>query len=127
MKQKLLFIALGGALGSALRYLVSGWAQRLGGGTFPLGTLAVNVAGCFAIGFLNYLFLGPFLVREPYRLAIVVGVLGGFTTFSAFGWETLSMAQEGAWLQATANVLLSNVLGLLAAWAAYHLAVRLFG
>ena len=127
MKQKLLFIALGGALGSALRYLVGGWMQRLGGGVFPLGTLTVNVVGCFAIGFLNYLFLGPVLVREPYRLAIVTGVLGGFTTFSAFGWETLSLTNEGAWLQAAANVMLNNVLGLLAAWAAYHLAGRLFG
>ena len=124
---KLLWIAAGGAVGAALRYLVAGWMQRLTGGTFPVGTLAVNVLGCFAIGLLNYLLLGPLMVREEVRLAVVVGVLGGFTTFSSYGWETLALTNEGAWLAAGANVALNNVLGFAAAWAAYRLAETLFG
>jgi CrcB protein len=127
MRLKLTLIALGGGVGAALRYLVTGWSQRLVPGTFPVGTLAVNVAGCFAIGLLNFVLLGPVLVREEVRLALVTGVLGGFTTFSSYGWETLALTNEGAWLAAGANVALNNGLGFLAAWVAYRLAELLFG
>jgi len=127
MRLKLALIALGGGVGAALRYLVTGWAQKLVSGTFPVGTLTVNVAGCFAIGLLNYVLLGPLLVREELRLALVTGVLGGFTTFSSYGWETLALTNEGAWLAAGANLVLNNGLGFFAAWAAYRLAELLFG
>jgi CrcB protein len=127
MRDKILLIALGGAAGSVLRYLIAGWVQRAMEGTFPLGTLAVNVAGCFAIGLLNPLFLGPLLVRQELRLAIMIGLLGGFTTFSTYGWETLSLTHDGEWVAAAGNLLLNNVLGLAAAWGGYQLARGVFG
>lgn len=124
---KLLIIALCGGVGSVLRYLVSGWCQALSVGAFPLGTLVVNVVGCLLIGFLGALFFGPFLIRDEYRLALMVGLLGGFTTFSSYSWETLSLANNGQVGVALWNIALSNVLGLGGAWAGYRLGVRLFG
>lgn len=124
---KFVLIGLGGAAGSLLRYLVSGWAQKFGDGTFPLGTLAVNIIGCFLIGLLNALFGGPLLIRSEYRIGLLVGVLGGFTTFSAFGWETFSLVNEGQFTRATLNVALSVGAGLAALWFGYRLAERLFG
>jgi CrcB protein len=120
---KLLFIAGGGALGSVLRYLVAGWGQRLTPGVFPLGTLLVNVTGCLLIGYLGTLFAGPAVVREEYRLALLIGLLGGFTTFSTFGYETWALLSDREWGLAGANVLLSNVLGLGAVWLGHRLAV----
>lgn len=127
---KLLLIAGGGAAGSVLRYLVAGWGQRLAAGvlpgfpTFPLGTLLVNVAGCLGIGLLGGLLSGPALLREEYRLALLVGLFGGFTTFSTFGWETLGLAGDGEWAPALWNVLLHNALGLAAVWLGARLAAR---
>src|SRR3990172_12184263 len=121
---KLLFIAVGGAIGSVLRYSVGGWAQRLTQGSFPVGTLAVNLCGCLAIGFLGALLAGPWLVREEYRFGILVGLLGGFTTFSSYGWETFALTNEGQFGMALANVLLSNGFGLLAVWAGYRVAEK---
>jgi CrcB protein len=120
---KLLFIAGGGALGSVLRYLVAGWGQRLTPGVFPLGTLLVNVTGCLLIGYLGTLFAGPAVVREEYRLALLIGLLGGFTTFSTFGYETWALLSDREWGLAGANVLLSNVLGLSAVWLGHRLAL----
>jgi fluoride exporter len=124
---KLTLLAIGGAAGSVLRYLVGGWMQRLGDGAFPVGTLTVNVLGCFAIAVLNVALLGPLFVREEYRIAILVGLLGGFTTFSTFGWETLTLANDGQWMYAVSNFLLNNVLGLAAALIGYRLATWWFG
>lgn len=124
---KLLLIAAGGALGSLARYAVSGWVQRLGDGTFPVGTLTVNVLGCLAIGFLHALFAGPHLIREEYRIALTIGLLGGFTTFSSFGWETFALASDGEGWRALMNLLLSVTLGLSATWLGYRLAIRWFG
>jgi CrcB protein len=124
---KFALIMVGGAVGSVLRYLLQGFGQQLTRTTFPLGTLIVNVVGCLAIGFLSALFNGPLPIRAEYRAGIVVGVLGGFTTFSAFGWETFSLANEGQFLRATANVLLSVVVGLAAVFAGYRIAQRWFG
>src|ERR1700736_1324233 len=112
---RLLLVAVFGGLGSVLRYLVSGWCQRLTSGSFPVGTLAVNVIGCLAIGILGAYVFGPFLVREEYRIAVMVGLLGGFTTFSSFSWETLILLNGGQFALALLNVVLSNVLGLAAA------------
>ena len=119
---KWLLIACGGSAGAVLRYAVASWGQRLAGGTFPAGTLLVNTLGCLVIGFLGALFAGPLLIREEYRLAIVVGFLGGFTTFSTYGYETFALLGEGQWWSAVANVLLSNALGLLALWMGVRLA-----
>jgi fluoride exporter len=126
MKPSLL-IFLGGGCGSLMRYWVAGWAHRLSGGTFPIGTLTVNIIGCAAIGFLAPLLTGPVLVRDEYRLALLVGLLGGFTTFSTYGWETLNLANDGQRWLALLNVLASNAVGLAAAWAAARLANALYG
>jgi CrcB protein len=124
---KLSLIAAGSALGGVLRYLLQGLGQRWVEGTFPLGTLLVNVLGCALIGFLNAAFTGPLLIREEYRIALTVGLLGGFTTFSAFGWETFALANEGQGVQALFNLMLSVTLGLAAVWGGYRLAEKWLG
>ena len=110
-----------------LRFSASGVVQRLTEDAFPVGTLAVNVTGCLLIGFLGALFAGPALVRDEVRLFFLTGFLGGFTTFSTFGFETLALLDDGEWARATANVVLSNGLGLLAVWLGYRIAGALQG
>ncbi|MFQ5413919.1 MAG: fluoride efflux transporter CrcB [Phycisphaerae bacterium] len=117
---KVLLIAVGGGVGSVLRYAVSGWAQRMTSSGFPSGTLAVNVLGCLVIGFLGAALAGPVLVREEYRVAVMVGCLGGFTTFSTYGLETVALASDGQAWRAVVNVLLQNALGLSAVWIGYR-------
>jgi len=120
---KLLLIALGGAAGSVARYLVAVQGQRLSQSVFPVGTLTVNVLGCLLIGLLGTLFAGPVIVREEYRFALLVGFLGGFTTFSTFGFETFSLVSDREWWLASLNVLGSNVMGLAAVWVGNRLAL----
>ncbi|MCK6483104.1 MAG: fluoride efflux transporter CrcB [Phycisphaerae bacterium] len=124
---KYALIVAGGGMGSLLRYLVQGWGQNLVKGAFPLGTLLVNVAGCFAIGFLNTAFIGPLNIRMEYRQGLLIGLLGGFTTFSAFGWETFSLANDRQLWRAFANVMLSLGLGLIAVWAGSRMAEKAYG
>jgi CrcB protein len=114
---KLLLVGVGGLLGSVARYGVSLLGSRLGGASFPWGTLAVNLVGCLMVGGLI-----PFLapegpMGERGRLFLVAGVLGGFTTFSAFGLETQALAQRGQPGLAALYVVLSVGLGLGAVWA----------
>lgn len=116
----LLWVSAGGALGSVLRFIVGGWAQRLAPfGQFPLGTLAVNVLGCLLIGLLAGLAEYRQALDPGQRAFLIVGLLGGFTTFSAFAFETLSLAQEGALGRAMLNVVLQVVVGLTAAFCGY--------
>jgi len=124
---KIALIFLGAGLGGVLRYAMSGWVQGLSGSSFPTGTLAVNAVGCLLVGFFAAAFAGPVLIREEYRLALVVGVLGGFTTFSTFGKETLALAADRQWLFVALNLLLNNGLGLLAVWAGVRTAHRIYG
>ena len=124
---KYALIALGGALGSVLRYAVQGWVQRWTNGSFPIGTLAVNVVGCLILGFLSAMFAAPILVRQEYRVGLTVGILGGFTTFSTFGLESFNLANEGQLRLAVLNVMLSCGLGIAAVWVGYRLAERWFG
>jgi CrcB protein len=119
---KILLIAAGGAAGALGRYGLAGWAQRLHGGTFPVGTLAVNVLGCLLIGWLVTALSGPLLLREELRAALLVGFLGGFTTFSTFGYETMSMASSGQRGAALLNIGAEVGLGLLAVWIGMRLA-----
>ena len=121
MAMKYLWIALGGAGGSLFRYVLQGWVQRLAGGSFPAGTLVVNVLGCFVLGLLAAAFAGPVLIREEHRVGLTIGVLGGFTTFSTFGLETFHLTNDGQFRLAAANVLLSVGLGFAAVWAGYRL------
>lgn len=121
-----LLVALGGAVGSVARYAVSGLASATpAGARFPLGTLLVNVVGCLAIG----AFMGAAQSREwllgPARLLVVTGLLGGFTTYSAFGWETYVLALLRAPAAAALNVLLQLALGLAAVWAGARLVAAL--
>jgi len=124
---KLLLIAAGGATGSLSRYAVSGWGQRATQGSFPTGTLVVNLLGCLLIGFLGVLFSRYMLIREEYRLALLIGVLGGFTTLSSFGWETFALLNDGQRWQAFANVAITNVGGLGLVWVGYRIAEKLYG
>jgi CrcB protein len=124
---KLTLIFLGSGVGGLLRYALSGWVQKLGNSAFPVGTLAVNLVGCLLIGFLTGAFGGRLLIREEYRVALMVGVLGGFTTFSAFGIETFAFVNDGQYFRATANVTLSVLLGLAAVWAGYRVAEAWLG
>jgi CrcB protein len=124
---KILLIALGGAVGATLRYVIAGWGQERFDpqGSFPVGTLIVNVLGCFAIGFL--MIAAADRVPVHVRTGLLVGVLGGFTTFSTFGYETFALAGEHQPLRAAGNVILSVTLGLVAVWFGYRLAERIFG
>jgi CrcB protein len=116
-----LLVALGSGLGGAARLWVSTLVARHAGTVFPWGTLTVNVVGCLLVGVLGAMFeaASPLHVRQDLRVLLVVGVLGGFTTFSAFSLETLLLVQRGAPVAATAYVVASIVLCLLAAASAY--------
>ena len=124
---KPVLIFLGAGSGGLLRYWLGGLIQNWWGPTFPLGTLIVNVSGCLAMGFLAAVWTGPVLIREEYRTAVLVGVLGGYTTFSSFGRETLALTHDGEWLRAGGYVLASVALSLLAVWIGAALAAKLFG
>ena len=124
---KLLVIGIGGAFGSVCRYLLAGWVQQMSERVFPVGTLAVNVSGCLLIGILGALFAGQQVVREEYRVLLMVGVLGGFTTFSTFGYETLQLVNERQLALAGLNVLLSNGASLVAVWIGYRVTQKLVG
>jgi fluoride exporter len=125
-------IMIGGAVGTLLRYLISvGMKESLGSG-FPFGTMAVNITGCLAIGVLGYMFAfrpgWQSDEMQPYRLAIMIGLLGGFTTFSSFGYETFQLLKDQQITKVVLNVAISNCLGLLAVWAGYTFADKmLFG
>ena len=114
-----LLVGAGGLIGSVLRYWVSSAAQRSLPAAFPFGTLAVNLIGCAAVGALAGWLSARETPSTELRLFAAVGVLGGFTTFSAFGWETVALLREGAAQRAFANVALHLVLGLGAVWAGY--------
>ncbi len=114
---RLIWICLGGAAGSGLRYLVSGWVLRALGTSFPYGTLAVNLLGSFLLGALMYVGLSTEWLPPALRLALTTGALGGFTTYSTFSYETMRLIQDGAWGLASVNVAATVVLCLAAAFA----------
>jgi CrcB protein len=122
-----IWIALGGALGSVARFWCSGVAARLFGETFPWGTIIVNVAGSFIIGFFATL-TGPdgrVFADTLTRQFVMMGILGGYTTFSSFSLQTLALLQDGEWWLAGANIVLSVVACLLAVWAGYAVATSI--
>ena len=109
-------IAAGGALGALMRYWVSNGAYQLLGRDFPYGTLAVNVLGSLAMGLLYVLLVERSAAAPEWRALLLVGVLGAFTTFSAFSIETLNLLEDGALLRAVLNIVLSVVVCVAAAW-----------
>jgi CrcB protein len=113
---QILAIAGGGAIGALLRYWVSTGVYALAGRNFPYGTLAVNVAGSLMMGLLFVLLIERMAENSIWRAALLVGLLGAFTTFSTFSIETLNLVEEGAYTRALLNMLLSVVLCIAAAW-----------
>jgi len=106
---RLALVAVGGAAGSVLRYLTNGLAVRWLGLDFPYGTLIVNVVGSFLIGLVQALADEAAVFPEPARLFLSVGVMGGFTTYSAFSYETVRLVELDAWGRALANVAVTTV------------------
>ena len=115
MKQEVL-VCGGGGIGATFRYWLQGAVYRFMGTEFPYGTLLVNVLGCFAIGLLMAVFEERFAVNPGLRLFLTIGILGGFTTYSSFSYETVSMLREGSYLAGTANVVYTTLNCLGAAW-----------
>lgn len=101
---RFLWICLGGAAGTGARYLMSGWLLRALGPGFPWGTLAVNVLGSFLLGLIMQVALTTTLISPTLRLGLTTGVMGGFTTYSTFNYETLQYLQQNEWLAAGANL-----------------------
>lgn len=118
---KLFLIGLAGFIGTLGRYWLSGLVARRYGETFPSGTLAVNLIGCFLVGIFFYLLQERFLVNQTVRTIIMIGFLGGFTTFSSFGLQTFTLLQNGQLGLAALNVSLSNLIGLILVWAGYSI------
>ena len=122
-----LWLGLGGAIGTMARYWLNGIISNRFGQTFPWGTLTINVTGSFLIGLFFALTgtEGRFLVGSTMRTFFMVGISGGYTTFSSFSLQTLNLARDGEWLYAGGNVLLSVVLCLVAVWLGFILGASL--
>jgi len=123
------WIALGSALGGIGRYALSGFVARRVGETFPWGTLIVNVSGCAVIGLFAALIApgGRWPGSATVRELVLIGLCGGYTTFSSFSLQTLSLTREGQWGRALGNVIGSVVLCFIAAWLGYRAGVLISG
>jgi fluoride exporter len=121
---RILLIALFGAIGTLTRYGLQGVVQIKMGGTFPYGTLLINLTGCFFLGLIGQITLNRAIISPEWRMAIAVGFFGGYTTFSSFGWETAKMLEAGEWLYGSLYVGSSVILGLLLSVAGIRLANR---
>jgi CrcB protein len=118
------WIFIGGGLGSLARWSVSGWIANTIGETFPWGTLLVNISGSFVIGLFATI-TGPegrWLAPASFRQFFMLGICGGYTTFSSFSLQTLNLAEDGQWFKASANGILSLVLCLVGVWLGHILA-----
>jgi CrcB protein len=122
----MLLVALGGAIGSVLRYLTGMAALRLMGPNFPWGTLTVNIVGSFSIGLLSHVIMARFGASDSLRLLLITGILGGFTTFSSFTLDTIVLAERGAMVMPLVYVAASVILSIGAAMLGLGLA-RSFG
>ncbi len=122
-----LWLALGGALGTLARYGLNGLISERFGQTFPLGTMVINVTGSFVIGLFAELTApeGRWLASPTFRTFFMVGICGGYTTFSSFSLQTLNLVQDKEWLYASLNILLSVALSLVAVWLGHVLALKL--
>jgi len=112
----LLCIGIGGFIGAVSRYAVSGWVHKWAGSGFPYGTLSVNIAGSFLLGFFLTLVNTKIILPYEFKNFIAVGILGAFTTFSTFSYETVMQLQSSLFLAAILNILLNVILALIALW-----------
>jgi CrcB protein len=112
-----LLIGIGGFLGANARYLVAGWVTERLGGSFPYGTLIINVSGSFILGFFLEFISNRLFVHPHWRPFFAIGFLGAYTTFSTFSFESLALLQEGSYFAALANMIGSVILGLIAVLA----------
>ena len=120
--RQMLIVALGGAVGSVARYRLSGWVLHQAiDWKFPIGTFVVNVMGCLCVGLLAGLAVKDDYFSPDLRLLLFTGLMGGFTTFSAFGLETFYLMRRGEYLIAGSNMVLSLALGMVALFAGFHL------
>ncbi len=117
----LIYVGLGVLIGSIGRYLVAGTVHQIFPGTFfPLGTAIVNIIGCFLIGILTGLAELRNLLSPEMRMFLLIGLLGGFTTFSTFGHETIALMRDGQFFHAVGNVLIQVIIGLSGVWLGYN-------
>jgi len=124
--KQILFVGLGGCVGSIGRFLIGVWVQRgLRVTSFPIGTLTVNILGCFLIGILGGLSDLKGVLHPQMRLLLMVGVLGGFTTFSSFGYETMALLRDAEYGLALLNTGGSVILGCAAVFLGYRLVAEL--
>jgi|SRR5215204_5830226 len=119
---KLLLVGLAGLVGTLSRYWLSGAVSHRYGDKFPWGTLLVNLIGCFLVGLFFYFLQERSTVNETVRAVILIGLLGGFTTFSSFGLQTFTLLQHGEFGLAALNITASNLVGLFLVWAGYTIA-----
>lgn len=120
---QIIIVGAGGFVGSALRFVVSGWVQRMvASSVMPYGTFAVNVLGCLALGFLGGIAEYRQVIEPGQRLFLMVGILGGFTTFSTFAFESVSLLQDAEVTRAFLNIFAQVTLGFGAAFAGFILA-----
>jgi CrcB protein len=112
--QRLVWLALAGAVGTLARYGLAGLVHRLNGVSFPWGTVVVNISGCFLAGLLWTLFENRWPVAGETRTLVMVGFMGAFTTFSSFILETGELVRAAEWIQAAANLVLQNGVGFVA-------------
>ena len=120
--QRLILIGLAGFAGTLMRYWLSEATAKRFGEAFPTGTLVVNLLGCFLAGLLFYLMFDRYPVSQTMRTVVLIGLLGGFTTFSAFGLQTFALLRDGQMGMALLNIAVSNAGGLLMVWVGYSLA-----
>jgi fluoride exporter len=124
MLTRYLLVVVGGGTGALARYVAAAAIMTRFGGKFPLGTFVINVTGSFLIGFLMTVLTGRLDIDPRWRLLLVVGFLGGYTTFSSFEWETYSAVREGAPWVGMLNAVASVMLGYVAVWFGSMLARR---
>jgi len=125
MLKMLIFVAVGGALGAVMRFLSQAMFYQFAGKAFPYGTLFVNVSGSFLMGLLSILLVEKFNLSAEWHLAILIGVLGSFTTFSTFSMETLVLFEQGDLMKAMSNISLSVILCVGAVWLGAVLAKQI--
>jgi CrcB protein len=119
---RILLLIIFGAAGTLARYGLDGWIQYRTGAVFPVGTLTINLLGCFLLGGIGQFGLTHIAVPPDLRIGLTIGLMGGFTTFSTFGWETAHMREDGQWLRALLYVSASVVGGIIGILSGMRLA-----